>query len=98
LEEDKMSPSDVSIISSIKESPYSIDRRLTAARQYASLGYPDLAAGEAYMALLLIDEIREEYGEYHEEVVATAAIDLGVEAGSLQKIIDWAAGPIERDT
>lgn len=94
-----MPPFDSSIIiSSIKENPYSINRRLTAANQYASLGYPDLAAGEAYMALLLIDEVREEYGEYHEQAIETAAVDLGVDAGSIQKIQDWAGGSIERDT
>jgi hypothetical protein len=93
-----MTPLDASIISPVEESPYSVDRRLHLARQYASLGYPDLAAGEAYMALLLIDEIRDEYGEYHEQAVETTAVDLGVEPDSIQHIIEWSSGPIEKDT
>ena len=46
--------------------PYRIDYRLNLAQAYGQSQYPDLAAGEAYLALLLIDEARDESGEYHE--------------------------------
>lgn len=36
---------------------------------YADLGYPDLAAGDAYRALLLTDEAKDEGFEYHEQAV-----------------------------
>jgi hypothetical protein len=50
------------------EHPYSIPHRLKLAKAYKQLGYPDLAASDAYKALLLIDEVVEE-GEYYEEVL-----------------------------
>jgi hypothetical protein len=56
------------------ERPYSIAHRLEIAEAYECLGYPDLAAGDAYKALLLIDEVAEE-GEYHEEATAAAIGD-----------------------
>ncbi|KAH0538674.1 hypothetical protein FGG08_004749 [Glutinoglossum americanum] len=49
------------------ESPYDLILYLDRARVYTRLGYPDLAAGDAYRALLLADEVRDETGEYHEE-------------------------------
>lgn len=39
-------------------------------------GYPDLAAGEAYLSLLLIDEIGDESAEWHEQTVHAAIMDL----------------------
>ncbi|KAI8937772.1 hypothetical protein NX059_005471 [Plenodomus lindquistii] len=54
--------------------PYSILHRLNLARSYRDLGYPDLAVGDAYKALLLVDEVVEE-GEYHEEASEAATID-----------------------
>jgi hypothetical protein len=47
--------------------PYDLSLYLDRAKAYAQLGYPDLAAGDAYRALLLTDEIRDETGEHHEE-------------------------------
>ncbi|KAF2192607.1 hypothetical protein K469DRAFT_731103 [Zopfia rhizophila CBS 207.26] len=55
--------------------PYSITLRLKLAAAYRSLGYPDLAAGEAYKALLLIDEVMEE-GEYHDAAMEAAKTDI----------------------
>ncbi|KAF1991922.1 hypothetical protein K402DRAFT_388476 [Aulographum hederae CBS 113979] len=52
--------------------PYSIPVRLHLAHTYLVEGYPDLAVGEAYKALLLVDEAGDESGEYHE--LATAAL------------------------
>ncbi|KAH9863413.1 hypothetical protein IAQ61_009691 [Plenodomus lingam] len=54
--------------------PYSITHRLKLAQAYKELGYPDLAVGDAYKALLLIDEVVGE-GEYHEEASDAAALD-----------------------
>jgi hypothetical protein len=54
--------------------PYSIPHRLRLAKVYKQLGYPDLAASDAYKALLLIDEVVEE-GEYHEEAIEAARDD-----------------------
>jgi hypothetical protein len=60
------------------EQPYSIVHRLKLAKAYQVLGYPDLAAGDAYKALILVDEVREE-GEYHEAAVEAAVADLKVD-------------------
>jgi len=54
--------------------PYSIPHRLELAKAYKQLGYPDLAASDAYKALLLIDEVVEE-GEYCEEALEAARDD-----------------------
>ncbi|KAF1913712.1 hypothetical protein BDU57DRAFT_531586 [Ampelomyces quisqualis] len=54
--------------------PYSISHRLELARAYKRLGYPDLAASDAYKALLLIDEVVEE-GEYHDDALEAARDD-----------------------
>jgi len=61
------------------DQPYSIVHRLKLAKAYRDLGYPDLGAGDAYKALILIDEVKDEGFEYHEEAVAAAVKDL--EAG-----------------
>lgn len=55
--------------SALLNHPYTISTRISVARRYKGLGYPDLAAGEAYLALLLIDEFEDENGEWHENVV-----------------------------
>jgi hypothetical protein len=85
-------------LASIQENPYSILLRLDIARHYGTLGYPDLAAGEAYMALLLIDEICEESGEYHEEAVEAGLQDLGDDKFSEEAVVNWATSQVERDT
>lgn len=56
------------------EQPYSIVHRLKLARAYRGLGYPDLAVGDAYKALLLVDEVREE-SEYYDEALEAAEAD-----------------------
>jgi hypothetical protein len=93
-----MSDSIDSKLSAIQENPYSILRRLDVAQQYGVLGYPDLAAGEAYMALLLIDEVREESGEYHEEAVEAAIHDINNEKSTEEAVEEWATGQMERET
>ncbi|KXJ97622.1 hypothetical protein Micbo1qcDRAFT_230226 [Microdochium bolleyi] len=48
------------------ESPYDAIAYLRRAVVYTNLSYPDLAAGDAYKALLLTDEVGDESFEYHE--------------------------------
>ncbi len=59
----------------LAESPYDFILYLERAVVYSNLAYPDLAAGDAYRALLLTDEVRDESFEYHEQ--ALEALDLG---------------------
>lgn len=51
-------------------SPYDLVLYLQRADVYTALCYFDLAAGDAYRALLLIDEVRNDGFEYHEQAVA----------------------------
>lgn len=51
-------------------SPYNLILYLERAVIYSHLGYPDLAAGDAYRALLLTDEVRNDGFEYHEQALA----------------------------
>ncbi|KAI2477640.1 hypothetical protein Ptr902_10802 [Pyrenophora tritici-repentis] len=60
------------------DQPYSILHRLRLAKAYRDLGYPDLAAGDAYKALILIDEVAQE-GEYHDDALEAARTDIATE-------------------
>jgi hypothetical protein len=53
--------------------PYDLYVYLERAHVHSELGYPDLAAGDAYRALLLTDEVLTEGFEYHE--VALRALE-----------------------
>jgi len=57
--------------------PYSVVLRLKLANSYRILGYPDLAVGDAYKALLLIDEVVEEL-EYHDLAFKAAKGDIAL--------------------
>jgi hypothetical protein len=48
-------------------SPYDLILYLRRAVVHSELGYPDLAAGDAYRALLLTDEVQIENSDYHGE-------------------------------
>jgi hypothetical protein len=72
----------VELQGSLADQPYSISLRLKLAATYRNLGYPDLAAGDAYKALLLVDEVLEE-GEYHEKALNSANSD----ASSLKALV-----------
>jgi len=48
------------------ELPYNLILYIERAIVHSHLGYPDLAAGDAYRALLLTDEVRDVSFEYHE--------------------------------
>ncbi|KAF2084269.1 hypothetical protein K490DRAFT_17689, partial [Saccharata proteae CBS 121410] len=63
----------------VSENPYSIAIRLDLAEAYRRAGYPDLTVGEAYKALLLVDEVLDESGEYHEVALEAAQADIGRE-------------------
>jgi len=49
--------------------PYDIKLYLERALAYETLGFPDLAAGDAYRALLLTDELQDDSGEYHQHAL-----------------------------
>ncbi|KAK8055456.1 hypothetical protein PG993_000683 [Apiospora rasikravindrae] len=49
--------------------PYDFILYLKRAVCYTNLAYPDLAAGDAYRALMLTDEASDENFEYHEQVI-----------------------------
>lgn len=57
------------ITDALADSPYNLILYLQRAVVYSNLGYPDLAAGDAYRALLLTDEIRDDGFEYHDQAV-----------------------------
>lgn len=62
---------------SVSSKPYSISSRLDLAKAYREHEYPDLAVGEAYIALLLVDECVGESGEFEDEAVEAAIADFG---------------------
>ena len=53
----------------LEKDPYSSEIYLRRAICHERLGYPDLAASDAYRALLLTDEVFDEEGEYHDRAV-----------------------------
>lgn len=55
------------LTSELLQSPYDPSLYISRASVYHELGYPDLCAGDAYKALLLMDELEDESGEYHEQ-------------------------------
>ncbi|KAF3770019.1 hypothetical protein M406DRAFT_248075 [Cryphonectria parasitica EP155] len=57
------------ITDALADSPYDLILYLQRAVVYSELGYPDLAAGDAYRALLLTDEIRNDGFEYHDQAI-----------------------------
>ncbi|KAI1642606.1 uncharacterized protein F4817DRAFT_320630 [Daldinia loculata] len=54
-----------SLTNDLLENPYDLILYIQRALVYSDLAYPDLAAGDAYRALLLTDEVRDESFEYH---------------------------------
>ncbi|PNY24335.1 Uncharacterized protein TCAP_05731 [Tolypocladium capitatum] len=58
--------------------PYDLILYLERAVVHSDLGYPDLAAGDAYRALLLTDEVAGEGLEYHERVLESLVMHTGV--------------------
>lgn len=60
-----------SLTQALHELPYDLIAYIERAAVHSELGYPDLAAGDSYRALLLCDEIRNEEYEYHELALET---------------------------
>ncbi|KHN96240.1 wd and tetratricopeptide repeat protein [Metarhizium album ARSEF 1941] len=58
--------------------PYDLILYLQRAVIHSDLGYPDLAAGDAYKALLLTDEVCNEGFEYHEKAMESLLMHTGV--------------------
>ncbi|KAI1374551.1 hypothetical protein F4677DRAFT_425410 [Hypoxylon crocopeplum] len=58
-----------SLTDELLASPYDLVLYIKRALVYADLAYPDLAAGDAYRALLLTDEVRDESFEYHDRAL-----------------------------
>lgn len=75
-------------MSRVLNHPYSISSRLSLAKHYIDLGYPDLSVGEAYLALLLIDELEDETGEWHEDVVGACRTDCRREV-EIEEVKSW---------
>ncbi|MCJ1409122.1 hypothetical protein MMC19_003200 [Ptychographa xylographoides] len=48
------------------QNPYDAELYLRRAEYHQGLGFPDLAVGDAYKALLLTDEAQDDSGEYHD--------------------------------
>lgn len=57
----------------LADSPYDLVAYIERASTHGELGYPDLAVSDAYRALMLTDEVRDEGFEYHEQ--ATEALE-----------------------
>lgn len=60
----------------LSNEPYSLALHIRLSHELKDLGYPDFAAGYAYKALLLIDEILEDSGEYHEQALDATKLSL----------------------
>ncbi|MCJ1259048.1 hypothetical protein MMC24_006883 [Lignoscripta atroalba] len=58
-----------SLTGRLYQNPYDATLYLARAGCYEELGFPDLAAGDAYKALLLTDEAQDDSGEYHEQAL-----------------------------
>ncbi|KAI2612623.1 uncharacterized protein GGS25DRAFT_126891 [Hypoxylon fragiforme] len=58
-----------SLTDELLASPYDLILYIRRALVYADLAYPDLAASDAYRALLLTDEVRDESFEYHNQAL-----------------------------
>jgi hypothetical protein len=80
----------------LRKSPYNPEIYLERALCHELLGFPDLAVGDAYKALLLTDEVSDDSGEYHGATVeaiskANHIPDGGEHSGSETR--DDTAGP-----
>jgi hypothetical protein len=58
----------------LTKEPYCSPAHIYLAIQYGRLGYPDLAAGSTYKALLLKDAIDEPSEEYHDQAIESMQV------------------------
>ena len=63
----------------LEKIPYNPEIYLRRAICHEKLRYPDLAASDAYRALLLTDEVFDDEGEYHDRVVEVLEAAVGKE-------------------
>ena len=68
------------LCSFISDYPYSIELCSRIASAYVEAGYPDLAAGSAYKALLLIDQLDDEDAEFYEPTFLSLAESISKES------------------
>jgi hypothetical protein len=68
--------------------PYDLIHYLERSVVHSDLGYPDLAAGDAYRALLLSDEVANEGFEYHEQALESLQMHVGV---ALPEVLSFGA-------
>lgn len=59
------------ITQALLDAPYDLIAYIERAEVHSELGYPDLAAGDSYKALLLYDECMNDGYEYHEQAFET---------------------------
>ncbi|KAI9695368.1 MAG: hypothetical protein M1820_008663 [Bogoriella megaspora] len=75
-----MSPKTLERLTNLQErlvqQPYSLLLHLLLSHELKNTGYPDLAAGHAYKALLLADEALDESADHHEQAFETAKENL----------------------
>ena len=55
------------LTSELSKTPYNASLYLERAKCHQALAFPDLAASDAYKSLLLVDEVLNDAGEYHEQ-------------------------------
>ena len=65
-EEDSLLALRTSLSTSLTENPYDFRLYIGRAEYYEQIGYPDLAAGDAYRGLCLIDDVED--GEYSDQI------------------------------
>lgn len=70
----------------VEDYPYCLPLYLILAIDFLGIGYPDLAAGAAYKALLLSDALDNEAEEYHDE--ASEALKAVIQMQPLEERID----------
>jgi hypothetical protein len=69
--------------------PYDLISYLKRAVVYTNLSYPDLAAGDAYRALLLTDEARDESFEYHHQAIESLGKYVGEPLPEVLDNLGW---------
>lgn len=79
----------------IQTNSYLPNNYLFRAEWYEANGFPDLAAGDVYKALLLTDELRDESSEYHEQVLKAVELSTDISYSHCErKVIDGSASVI----
>lgn len=74
----------------IASDPYNLVLHIYLGLHYFCAGYPDLAVGAAYKALLLCDAVEDEAEEYHEQATASLEQIFPLQSpAERQQIVDW---------